>query len=117
MGTINQRAPSRDSSSCRDITVPIWRFQQILPASLKLKPTVEKLIDNNVIEHADFEDPGSLGQPAGQPGISHRWVPDRRLCRMRPMRYAISSFMPHRGSSLLGEHLLGNGIKPLGNTR
>jgi hypothetical protein len=47
-----------------------WRFQQILPASLKLKPTVEKLIDNNVIEHADFQDPGSLGRPAGQPGIS-----------------------------------------------
>jgi hypothetical protein len=37
---------------------------------LKLKPTVERLIDNNVIEHADFQDPDSLGQPAGQPDIS-----------------------------------------------
>jgi hypothetical protein len=33
-------------------------------------PTVERLTDNNVIEHVDLQGPGSLGQPASRADIS-----------------------------------------------
>jgi hypothetical protein len=31
------------------------------------RPTVERLTDDNVIEHVDFQNPGSFGQPESQP--------------------------------------------------
>ena len=32
--------------------------------------TLERLTDNDVIEHVDLQNPGSFGQPASQPDIS-----------------------------------------------
>jgi hypothetical protein len=53
-------------------TTPWW-FSADYPPFFEAEitwPTVKRLTDNNVIEHVDLQDPGSLGQPASQADIS-----------------------------------------------